>query len=126
VSRELHRRAGAFICGQNPIRTGLTKVGMPGATVGLHAEDPTIATALKAHGYAPPVSSARTKQQQAFDGRHQPARSKAKVVKKEDGENDRGDDSAGHRPSGLPLGGLSRPRMDPISAAFVGHARWST
>ena len=42
----------AFICGQNPIRTGLTKVGMPGAAVGLQAEDPTIATALKAHGYA--------------------------------------------------------------------------
>lgn len=42
----------AFICGQNPLRTGLTKVGMPGATVGLQAEDPTIATALKAHGYA--------------------------------------------------------------------------
>jgi arylsulfatase A-like enzyme len=42
----------AFICGQNPIRTGLTKVGMPGATVGLRSEDPTIATALKAHGYA--------------------------------------------------------------------------
>ena len=42
----------AFICGQNPIRTGLTKVGMPGATVGLQAEDPTIATALKAQGYA--------------------------------------------------------------------------
>jgi arylsulfatase A-like enzyme len=42
----------AFICGQNPIRTGLTKVGMPGATVGLQAEDPTIATALKEHGYA--------------------------------------------------------------------------
>src|SRR4051794_40391869 len=42
----------AFICGQNPIRTGLTKVGMPGATVGLQDGDPTIATALKAHGYA--------------------------------------------------------------------------
>jgi arylsulfatase A-like enzyme len=42
----------AFICGQNPIRTGLTKVGMPGAAVGLLAEDPTIATALKARGYA--------------------------------------------------------------------------
>jgi arylsulfatase A-like enzyme len=42
----------AFVCGQNPIRTGLTKVGMPGATVGLQAEDPTVATALKAHGYA--------------------------------------------------------------------------
>jgi arylsulfatase A-like enzyme len=42
----------AFICGQNPIRTGLTKVGMPGATIGLRSEDPTIATALKAHGYA--------------------------------------------------------------------------
>src|SRR5271170_2488297 len=42
----------AFICGQNPIRTGLTKVGMPGATLGLQAEDPTIATALQAHGYA--------------------------------------------------------------------------
>src|SRR6266702_3169585 len=32
-----------FITGQNPIRTGLTKVGMPGATVGLQKEDPTIA-----------------------------------------------------------------------------------
>ena len=41
-----------FICGQNPIRTGLTKVGMPGATVGLQKEDPTIADALKDLGYA--------------------------------------------------------------------------
>src|SRR6478752_1430266 len=30
----------AFITGQSPIRTGLTKVGMPGADVGLRAEDP--------------------------------------------------------------------------------------
>ena len=30
----------AFITGQSPIRTGLTKVGMPGATLGLSAEDP--------------------------------------------------------------------------------------
>jgi arylsulfatase len=42
----------AFICGQNPIRTGLTKVGMPGATVGLQPEDPTIAELLKPLGYA--------------------------------------------------------------------------
>jgi arylsulfatase len=42
----------AFITGQNPIRTGLTKVGFPGADIGLRAEDPTIATALKAQGYA--------------------------------------------------------------------------
>jgi arylsulfatase len=42
----------AFITGQNPYRTGLTKVGMPGADVGLRAEDPTIATALKNGGYA--------------------------------------------------------------------------
>lgn len=42
----------SFICGQNPIRTGLTKVGMPGATVGLQKEDPTIAEALKPLGYA--------------------------------------------------------------------------
>src|SRR6516225_86592 len=41
-----------FICGQNPIRTGLTKVGMPGATVGLQKEDPTIAEFLKPLGYA--------------------------------------------------------------------------
>ncbi|HXY95223.1 MAG TPA: arylsulfatase [Acidimicrobiia bacterium] len=40
-----------FITGQNPYRTGLTKVGMPGADIGLRAEDPTIATALKAQGY---------------------------------------------------------------------------
>ena len=41
----------AFICGQNPIRTGLTKVGMPGADLGLHKEDPTIAELLKPLGY---------------------------------------------------------------------------
>jgi arylsulfatase len=41
----------AFITGQNPIRTGLTKVGMPGAELGLQAEDPTIAELLKPHGY---------------------------------------------------------------------------
>jgi arylsulfatase len=42
----------AFITGQTPIRTGLTKVGMPGATLGLSFEDPTIAEVLKARGYA--------------------------------------------------------------------------
>jgi arylsulfatase len=41
----------AFITGQNPLRTGLTKVGMPGAEVGLQAEDPTIAELLKPLGY---------------------------------------------------------------------------
>jgi arylsulfatase len=41
----------AFITGQNPIRTGLTKVGMPKADLGLQAEDPTIAELLKPHGY---------------------------------------------------------------------------
>jgi len=41
----------AFITGQNPYRTGLTKVGMPGADIGLRPEDPTIAVALKQHGY---------------------------------------------------------------------------
>jgi arylsulfatase len=41
----------AFITGQNPVRTGLTKVGMPGADVGLRAEDPTIAELLRPLGY---------------------------------------------------------------------------
>jgi arylsulfatase len=41
----------AFITGQNPIRTGLTKVGMPGARLGLHRDDPTIAELLKPLGY---------------------------------------------------------------------------
>jgi arylsulfatase len=41
----------AFITGQNPIRTGLTKVGMPGADIGLRSEDPTIAELLKPLGY---------------------------------------------------------------------------
>jgi arylsulfatase len=41
----------AFITGQNPYRTGMTKVGMPGADIGLRTEDPTIAVALKHHGY---------------------------------------------------------------------------
>jgi arylsulfatase len=41
----------AFITGQSPIRTGLTKVGLPGSELGLKAEDPTIAELLKPHGY---------------------------------------------------------------------------
>jgi arylsulfatase A-like enzyme len=41
----------AFIIGQQPIRTGLTKVGMPGAKEGLSFDDPTIAEFLKQFGY---------------------------------------------------------------------------
>ncbi len=41
----------AFITGQSPIRTGLTKVGVPGATQGLQPQDPTIADLLKPLGY---------------------------------------------------------------------------
>src|SRR5262249_48184278 len=42
----------AFISGQHGMRTGLTKVGLPGASLGLSAKDPTIANLLKAQGYA--------------------------------------------------------------------------
>ncbi|MNS30009.1 Arylsulfatase precursor [compost metagenome] len=41
-----------FITGQTILRTGLSKVGMPGVPVGLQARDVTIAQALKSHGYA--------------------------------------------------------------------------
>jgi arylsulfatase A-like enzyme len=41
----------AFITGELPIRTGLTTVGQAGATVGMPAQAPTIATALKELGY---------------------------------------------------------------------------
>ncbi|MGI9402710.1 MAG: arylsulfatase, partial [Rhizobiaceae bacterium] len=41
----------AFITGQSPIRTGLTKVGLPGAPEGMKIEDPTIAGLLKPLGY---------------------------------------------------------------------------
>src|SRR5512136_1194717 len=41
-----------FVTGQNVFRTGLSKVGLPAATVGLHKEDPTIAELLKRLGYA--------------------------------------------------------------------------
>ena len=42
----------SFITGQSVLRTGLSKVGIPGADQGLSAEDPTIATLLKEQGYA--------------------------------------------------------------------------
>ncbi len=42
----------SFITGQSVFRTGLSKVGVPAATIGLRAEDPTIATLLKPLGYA--------------------------------------------------------------------------
>jgi arylsulfatase A-like enzyme len=41
-----------FITGELPIRTGLTTVGQAGAKVGMPAQAPTIATALRAMGYA--------------------------------------------------------------------------
>jgi len=41
-----------FITGQSVIRTGLSKVGLPGAELGIKEEDPTIAALLKAEGYA--------------------------------------------------------------------------
>jgi arylsulfatase A-like enzyme len=42
----------SFITDQNVFRTGLSKVGMPAAPVGLHKEDPNIAEMLKPLGYA--------------------------------------------------------------------------
>jgi arylsulfatase A-like enzyme len=41
----------AFITGQTPLRTGLLKVGLPGAKEGLQARDVTIAQLLKSLGY---------------------------------------------------------------------------
>jgi arylsulfatase A-like enzyme len=42
----------SFITGQSVLRTGLSKVGMPGATGGISEKDPTIAEMLKPLGYA--------------------------------------------------------------------------
>jgi arylsulfatase len=42
----------SFIMGQCGLRTGLTKVGLPGAALGMRVEDPTIAIILRAQGYA--------------------------------------------------------------------------
>ena len=41
----------SFIMGQSVFRTGLSKVGLPGAALGIQEEDPTIAGQLKNHGY---------------------------------------------------------------------------
>ncbi|WP_026379695.1 arylsulfatase [Afifella pfennigii] len=42
----------SFIMGQSVFRTGLSKVGLPGAEEGMQVEDPTIAGLLKGEGYA--------------------------------------------------------------------------
>ncbi len=42
----------SFITGQSVFRTGLSKVGLPGAELGLRKEDPTIAAVLRPMGYA--------------------------------------------------------------------------
>jgi arylsulfatase len=42
----------SFIMGQSVFRTGLSKVGLPGAKEGMHEKDPTIAVLLKDQGYA--------------------------------------------------------------------------
>ncbi len=41
----------SYITGQSVYRTGLSKVGLPGADLGMQEEDPTIAGLLKAQGY---------------------------------------------------------------------------
>ncbi|MBS8261818.1 arylsulfatase [Roseibium polysiphoniae] len=41
----------SYIMGQSVFRTGLSKVGLPGADLGMQVEDPTIAGLLKPHGY---------------------------------------------------------------------------
>ena len=41
----------SFIMGQSVFRTGLSKVGLPGADIGMRIEDPTIAGLLKKQGY---------------------------------------------------------------------------
>ena len=41
----------SYIMGQSVFRTGLSKVGLPGADLGMREEDPTIAGLLKAYGY---------------------------------------------------------------------------
>jgi arylsulfatase A-like enzyme len=42
----------SFITGHSVFRTGLSKVGLPGAELGMREEDPTIASVLEAQGYA--------------------------------------------------------------------------
>ncbi|RLA01614.1 MAG: arylsulfatase, partial [Gammaproteobacteria bacterium] len=42
----------SFILGQSVYRTGLSKVGLPGAAGGINEKDPTIAGLLKQEGYA--------------------------------------------------------------------------
>ena len=49
-----------FITGQNPIRTGLTKVGMPGATVGLQKKKTRRSPSFSNRRAMPRASSART------------------------------------------------------------------
>lgn len=41
----------SYVMGQSVFRTGLSKVGLPGADLGMQVEDPTIAGLLKPHGY---------------------------------------------------------------------------
>ena len=42
----------AFITGQLPIRSGMTTIGIPGSSLGIQKEDPTLAEVMKAQGYA--------------------------------------------------------------------------
>lgn len=41
----------AFITGQMPLRSGETTIGIPGSTLGIQKEDPTLAEVLKSQGY---------------------------------------------------------------------------
>jgi arylsulfatase len=42
----------AFVTGQMPLRSGMTTIGIPGSTLGIQKEDPTITEVLKSQGYS--------------------------------------------------------------------------
>jgi arylsulfatase A-like enzyme len=42
----------AFITGQMPVRTGMTTIGIPGSSLGIQKEDPTLAEVMKSQGYS--------------------------------------------------------------------------
>ena len=56
----------AFVTGQSPMRTGLTKVGLPGAPEGMQKEDPTIADLLKAMAESDPDPRVRQEAARVF------------------------------------------------------------
>ena len=111
----------SFITGQHGLRTGLTKVGLPAATVGLHKEDPTIAALLEAVGLRHRADRQEPPRRPQRISAHRPRL--RRVLRQSLPPERRGRAGTGGLPEGVGFSALSREVRPARRVGMQGHRR---